>query len=195
VAVKLLLPVERLDLPDLAGLRNGYMPSCDTAAIVVLLTQVDARRVVEIGVNEGKTARELLRLAPAIADYLGIEVAADHRPPLDYQREEIPAEPGRVVLADPRFHLMVRPRGSHDIDPDEIGPCDAMLIDGDHSRRGVLNDTALALACVRPGGIVIWHDYKDGDDRIGVPAALHDLAKRGSNIRHADGTWIAFMRI
>lgn len=36
---------------------------------------------------------------------------------------------------------------------------DTVLIDGGHTREVVLNDTQKALPLVRPGGVVLWHDF------------------------------------
>ncbi len=36
---------------------------------------------------------------------------------------------------------------------------DYIFIDGDHSYEGVKNDTEKALELLRPGGLIVWHDY------------------------------------
>ncbi|MEW6077406.1 MAG: class I SAM-dependent methyltransferase [Thermodesulfobacteriota bacterium] len=36
---------------------------------------------------------------------------------------------------------------------------DSVLIDGGHSREVVISDTRKALSLVRPGGLVMWHDF------------------------------------
>jgi predicted O-methyltransferase YrrM len=36
---------------------------------------------------------------------------------------------------------------------------DTALIDGGHSEEVVLSDTSKALAVVRPGGLILWHDF------------------------------------
>lgn len=36
---------------------------------------------------------------------------------------------------------------------------DYIFIDGDHSFKGVKNDTEKALELLKPGGIIVWHDY------------------------------------
>lgn len=36
---------------------------------------------------------------------------------------------------------------------------DYIFIDGDHSYEGVKNDTEKALQLLKPGGIIVWHDY------------------------------------
>lgn len=36
---------------------------------------------------------------------------------------------------------------------------DYIFIDGDHSYQGVKNDTEKALQLLKPGGVIVWHDY------------------------------------
>lgn len=39
------------------------------------------------------------------------------------------------------------------------GAMDYIFIDGDHSYEGVKNDTEKALELLKPGGVIVWHDY------------------------------------
>jgi predicted O-methyltransferase YrrM len=163
--------------------------------LVALMRSVAPRRVVEIGVNEGLSARDLLAHVPSIADYVGIDVLPGYRPGCAVQRHEVPANPGHVV-ADPRFTLWLRRAGSLDLTAAALGPCDAMFIDGDHSRDAVRADSALARACVRPGGLVVWHDYHDRgtvDVRDVLDAMMLSAPERA--IFHVEGTWLAFERV
>lgn len=36
---------------------------------------------------------------------------------------------------------------------------DYIFIDGDHSYSGVKNDTRISLEMLKPGGVIVWHDY------------------------------------
>lgn len=36
---------------------------------------------------------------------------------------------------------------------------DLVVVDGDHSRNAVMNDTLAATSMLRPGGMIAWHDY------------------------------------
>jgi hypothetical protein len=36
---------------------------------------------------------------------------------------------------------------------------DFIFIDGDHSYEGVENDTLKAFKLLKPGGVIMWHDY------------------------------------
>ena len=99
-----------------------------------------------------------------------------------------------LVRDDPRFHLIVSPRGSFDLGADDLEPCDAIFIDGDHGIEAVLHDSALAYCLTRPEGIIIWHDYHDLGT-VDVKTVLDDLHGNGRNILHVEGTWLAFERM
>ncbi len=41
-----------------------------------------------------------------------------------------------------------------------LGRCDLIFIDGSHAFSYIQNDTEKALAMLRPGGLLLWHDYR-----------------------------------
>jgi len=41
-----------------------------------------------------------------------------------------------------------------------LGRCDLIFIDGSHAFSYVKSDTEKALAMLRPGGLLLWHDYR-----------------------------------
>jgi SAM-dependent methyltransferase len=53
---------------------------------------------------------------------------------------------------------------------------DLFFVDGAHSYDYVRADTRNALRCVRPGGIIVWHDY-GRLEQSGVTRWLHELAR------------------
>jgi hypothetical protein len=150
--------------------------------------------MLEFGVNEGRTAAAILRTFPLMYRYLGVEVDRAYKTPLSVQQGEVPrARVGVWALPDPRFTLLVKPHGSHDVFAEELKPpFDVVFIDGDHSRQGVLHDTCLARAVVRPGGLIIWHDYSPQSAVVDV---LDAMCAAGRAIRHIEDTWLAYGRI
>lgn len=71
---------------------------------------------------------------------------------------------------------------------------DLVFVDGSHARSYVESDSAKALRIVRPGGLVLWHDYAGRRHARGVFDALNALA--GSlPLRHVRGTtFVAYRR-
>jgi predicted O-methyltransferase YrrM len=168
-----------------------YMTKMEIEVLVTLLSTVAPRTIAEIGVQEGRTARALLAELQTIERYIGIDVPYDHTPTLAVQRPEIPTNAGWYVIEDSRFQLIVKENGSRDLIASDLPVLDAIFIDGDHSMVGVSLDSVLAHAVVRPGGIIIWHDYTSVYIRD-VTDTLNDLARLGHDIKHAAGTWLAY---
>ena len=150
--------------------------------------------MIEFGCNEGRAAATILLNCPAIEEYVGIDVLPGYVTIKECQRGEIPAEPGKYVLGDQRFRLILKPRGAFDLTVQDLPAADAAFIDADHSRLGVLNDYRLAKAVVRPGGIIIFHD-DNGLPVVEVSETLDALYAMGATIMHVADTWLAFERV
>ena len=72
---------------------------------------------------------------------------------------------------------------------------DLAFIDGSHAYEYVLNDSKKVLSIMRPGGLIIWHDYTNWE---GVWTALNELYKsdpKYKNIKHIGGTSIAILEV
>jgi predicted O-methyltransferase YrrM len=54
------------------------------------------------------------------------------------------------------------------------GPFDIIFIDGSHDYKYVLSDSLNAINCIRPGGVIFWHDYGQAVD---VSRAVDQLRK------------------
>jgi predicted O-methyltransferase YrrM len=143
---------------DWSGLSNRYSNPGELECVVGLLQEVKPRVMIEFGVNEGRTAKVILRTVPSIQHYLGIDVPLGFVTAKAVQRNEVPQQPAHLVRDDPRFTLLLSNRGSQSLWPDDLHLADAVFIDGDHSYKGVMHDTMLAKAVMRPGGIIIYHD-------------------------------------
>jgi predicted O-methyltransferase YrrM len=74
-----------------------------------------------------------------------------------------------------------------------LGRCDLVFVDGSHARSYVESDSRKALAMLRPGGIVLWHDYAGPRHAKGVYEALNALA-RELPLRHIKGTMLVAYR-
>ena len=189
------VPQSSLDLQpiDWTGLPTRFMPPGDLEVLIALVRSVNPRHVIEFGVNVGRTAKAILANVPGIGGYTGIDVPLTYVPLLALQLDNAVPNPGEMVLDDPRFKLIVSARGSLDLTVDDLEPCDAVFIDGDHGLEAVMHDTKLARALVRPGGIIIWHDYH-GLGVVDVKAALDGMHRAGDPIYRVDDTWLAFER-
>jgi predicted O-methyltransferase YrrM len=146
--------------------------------------------MIEFGCNRGRTAKALLDNVPTIERYIGIDVPFIHAPTLKCQQSEVPLYPGREAADDPRFFLLLR--NSYELGPDDLEPCDAVFIDGDHSERVVRHDSELARMLLRSGGIIVWHDY--GNETVEVTQTIVRLQAEGWGIGLIENSWLAFLR-
>jgi len=55
---------------------------------------------------------------------------------------------------------------------------DVIFIDGSHAYSYVQSDTAKALRMLRPGGLVLWHDYRGPCHVAGVYRFLNELSRK-----------------
>jgi predicted O-methyltransferase YrrM len=180
---------------DWCGLPKRFLNPGEGEVLAALMRSVQARRVVEIGCNDGRTAKLMLRNVPTIDRYIGIDVPPGYEFLCSVQKNEVPARPGRHALEEKGFELLLRPRGSFDVHPVEIGEADVVFIDGDHSAPAVHHDTQLARRVLRPGGLIIWHDYHDLGT-VDVRDMLHAFVMGGTaRPVHVEDTWIAIERI
>ena len=67
------------------------------------------------------------------------------------------------------------------------GQCDLVFVDGSHAYSYVMSDSRKALELVRPGGLVLWHDYGGPRHSPGVFRGLNELAK-DVELVHVQGT-------
>lgn len=176
-------------LPDLdvAGFDARFLRPGELARLVTLVASVAPRTMLEFGCRDGRAAAVFLHNVPSLEQYVGIDRVPGLRTP-----DAVP--PGQLAAADPRFRLLLRRHGAFDLTSSDLPFCDAVFIDAELSRAGVLGNTALALAVVRQGGIIVWHN----DNRLPqmqVSEALDELAAGGIEISHVEGTWLAFARV
>jgi predicted O-methyltransferase YrrM len=71
--------------------------------------------------------------------------------------------------------------------------CDIVFVDGAHSLKYVESDTKTAFQLVRPGGLVIWHDFNDGFFWPDVQKYLLTIAS-SYEIKRIKGTMFAVCR-
>ena len=174
------------------GLHREYLCPGEMEVIAALLRDVEAKTMIEFGCRDGRTARVLLHNVTALQRYIGVDVSMEYEPRLSHQRNEMVSNPGYLAADAPRFNLVVRRSGTLDLSPQDLEPCNAVFIDGDHSEGVVIYDSDLARALVKPGGVIIWHDYCNGGVEVTRVLELHQ--QRGHDIRHIEGTWLAFER-
>jgi len=88
--------------------------------------------------------------------------------------EQRPELKGNIEHYGYKVNIVIK--DSKDAAP-EIQDCAFLFIDGDHSREGVASDIRNYMPCMKPGGIVVFHDYGEGKHE-GVRLAVDAWRKR-----------------
>jgi len=69
---------------------------------------------------------------------------------------------------------------------------DLIFVDGSHARSYVESDSRKALEMVKPGGIVLWHDYRGPRIAKDVFFVLNNLANEIDLVRIANTSFVAY---
>ena len=72
------------------------------------------------------------------------------------------------------------------------GQCDLVFVDGSHAYSYVVADSEKALQLVRPGGVVLWHDYAGPHQAAGVRRGLDELGRRIPLVHIAQTSLVAY---
>ena len=179
----------------------------DAEAWILAVLARQARLAFEFGTCTGKTAYLLARNMPPDGRVVTLTLSPDtlaayRRDPRDSELDIANA------IQESRF-TRFRYTGT-DVEPritqlfgdskafDESGfvnACDLIFVDGSHAYSYVQSDSRKALRMVRPGGLVLWHDY-DGARRHanGVFATLNELSREVPLVHVAGTTLVAYRR-
>jgi len=156
----------------------------------------NSKRILEIGCQNGRTAKAILSNRPDIEIYVGVDVPPGTQLACEVQKTETPARAGELALDDERFVLLLARKGSADpiVQMIRDQQFDAIFIDGDHSYEAVMRDDNLGRWIVKPGGVIIHHDYHSLGT-VGVREALLEMQAGGKEFKHVAGTWLVYSEV
>ncbi len=72
------------------------------------------------------------------------------------------------------------------------GTMDLIFIDGSHAKSYVESDTQKALEMIKPGGVILWHDYRGPKRAKDVFSVLNNLSKRLDLVWIANTSFVAY---
>lgn len=154
----------------------------EVAGLLAIVKFIEAKKILEIGTFDGGTAMNIAANTGEEAQIITLDL------PPDWDGQFAPNTPkalqnltdrksvGRRFIGTPQAKKIRQVFGdSCAMDWSQLGgPFDVVFIDGCHYRDYVAQDTQNALRYVRPGGLIIWHDYgyvKDVSDVVDETAA------------------------
>ena len=159
--------------------------------------------IVEIGTFDGRTALNLAINAQPGVSIATLDLPADQPSALAIEPSERryvdkPAPGARLRACGEPWRALCRPRSANVRgfrDLRLVAACRAgglVFVDGSHAYDYARKDSETALRLVRPGGVVLWHDYGVWP---GVTQALEELeAARGLGLVNIAGTSLVFWR-
>lgn len=171
------------------------MDAGEVMALCAIAKFLGARNVVEIGTYDGNTTLNLAANLPEDGCVTTVDL------PQVWDGHFLYDVPNNYWNVTDRNQIGIQFRGtkyekrirqvlgdSAKLDWKELRPpCDLVFIDGCHYREYVKSDTENALRNLRPGGLIVWHDYGDIKD---VSRVVDDTA-REITVRVARGTRLA----
>jgi predicted O-methyltransferase YrrM len=142
-----------------------------------------AKTALEIGTGSGGTTWHLAANLGSNGEVLTVD--------LPIQADENEYSPARIATVRPTAsrlgcYFKDTPEAarisqllmdSRELSSKDVGQeVDIVFIDGAHAYEYVKSDTELALSLLKPGGLVVWHDYFVFHPDYGVRRYLHNLA-------------------
>lgn len=178
----------------------------DAEAWLLAVLAKRMHRLFEFGTCTGKTAYLWARNTPADARITTLTLAPENR--ADYRAES--ADDKRSVafaLEESNFSAFLYTGTDVEQKVEQVfgdskmydvsslaGTCDLVFVDGSHAYSYVVSDTEKALELVRPGGLVLWHDYAGPRHCPDVFKALNELATRLPLVRFKGTTIVVYRR-
>lgn len=131
-------------LKDVQCTQNYY----EVAQLCERLEAINAKTILEIGVDRGGSMNLWLKFVPSDARYIGVDNA------MQFVIKRDTPQTKTLIEADSR-----KPETLEKVKA-ELGGAevDFLFIDGDHSEEAVRSDYALYAPLVRKGGIIAFHD-------------------------------------
>lgn len=186
--------VVRLRSSQIMRPRDMVLPLVDLLALASICQVRVPLTVFEIGTFTGETTWTMAANLPVASEILTLDL-----PPAEIPFGFPSYTAGSVFLDTAEQKRITQLYGwsdRYDFSP-YIQSVDLMFIDGDHSFASVKSDTDQALRLVKPGGMIIWDDYRYLSCHVGcrgVSDFLHSI-KDDLPVRQLTGTRLAVMEV
>lgn len=187
-----------------AGRNHGDVRTRELAVLAAFASRCpDATTLFEIGTFDGRTTFNLamnsppgcrigtLDLPPDAATAMAIDTAERSlvdkpSPGRRYERNR-----ARHPAAVAKIFQLLGDSATFDFQAHRRA-CSLVFVDGSHAAEYVERDTATAFDLVRPGGVVLWHDYGTWEGVTGVLERID--AERRLGLRSIRGTSLVMWR-
>lgn len=165
--------------------------------ILMGLSHVGAKKIVEVGTFDGNTTLNMAANVGEEGQVVTLDLPLEDQEPnlelkIDSALRNVTDRQivGEQFLERPEKSRIKQVFGdSGKLNWSELGgPFDMAFIDGCHAYEYVKSDTENALSVVKPGGLIMWHDYAEMED---VSRAVDEFKGRFDHLCALQGTRIA----
>jgi predicted O-methyltransferase YrrM len=178
----------QLGLAHIPRRPDMVMPLAETLVIAAICQWLRPRQVFEIGTYTGATTLAIALNSPDDAKIYTLDLpsggAGSH--------DDLIGSAYRNTASDQKIQQLHGESTAFDFRPYH-GQTDFVLVDGNHEYEFVSADSANAIKLIRPGGVIIWDDYrwdKKYPECAGVSRCLDELAGK-MDIANIAGTRLA----
>jgi predicted O-methyltransferase YrrM len=172
----------RITVEHLRG--QGINTALDELAYMALITRVlRPKNIFEIGTFRGRTALNFALNSPEDCRIWTMDLPPVDRRNIDEQTNA--ADAAIVACSDTgvdyrgkdvagKIHQLFGDSSKFDFSP-YYEQMDIVLVDGAHHLEAVKSDTENALRMIRPGGMILWHDFANYGDYNDVTRAVLEI--------------------
>lgn len=181
-------PWELLDYKGVATLRlgeNGLFAAMEPNFLIMQLTvMLQPKAIFEIGTSQGRMTALMAMNLPETSVIHTLDLPPDASVPehasdlhlIELAKRELGIT-FRGTHWEGRIKQLLGNSATFDFSP-YYDAIDLVSIDGSHSLPFVLSDTLQAFRMIRPGGVLLWHDYESMRSEYGVSRVVDGLRKR-----------------
>lgn len=132
---------------------NSELEVCQFIGILAAMT--NAKNILEIGVFEGETAKEILLKKDKSSHYIGIDIE-------DYRKEEV-----KKLFEKNKAELIIG-KSIEVLKTFSANTFDLVFVDGDHSWENVMPEFKEVERVLATNGLIVYHDaiHMDAPNRI-----------------------------
>ena len=185
---------------------DGFLGSTsDTEAWILAVLAKKAKRIFEFGTCSGRTTYIMAVNSPEDAEIHTLTLSPEQMAQYARTKDDDDlataaalkeSQYTRFYYTDTPVAYKVRQIFSDSKAYDESAlkaSCDLIFIDGSHAYSYVMSDTQKAMSMIKPGGLILWHDYEGKRVAAGVFRALNELS-RTHDLMHIAGTTLVAYR-
>ena len=174
--------------------RQYYNTRLDEEILIgIAVVQTQARSLFEIGTFNGETTRRMAEAAGPEGHVYTLDLTPETIDSFksDWFKGSMIGEKFRDSPVASRITQLYVKANTFDFGP-YYGKMDLVFVDADHEYASVLADSLAALRLVRPGGVILWHDFLSA-----WPGTVHAIkeATHGKSLVRISGTNLAALRM